>query len=206
MASDSRSNETGGVTANAVGPQPARVFVALKIAPDIADELAQMARGLERFSVRLVAPADIHLTLVPPWNEGSIPDAVEKLRRVTDSFGDFTLEFQHVGYGPEPRRPRLLWAECAAGPDIAELRAILLLAFGQTDDRPFRPHVTLARLRGNGASIARRLPIDQDFVRTQRVDSVELMQSPSPGESGYRVLASLPFGANPEFALGPRGL
>jgi 2'-5' RNA ligase len=206
MASESHSNEIDGVTANAIGSQPARVFVALKIAPDIADELAQMVRGLERFSVSLVAPADIHLTLVPPWNEGSIPDAVEKLRRVTDSFGDFTLEFQHVGYGPEPRRPRLLWAECAAGPDIAELRAILLLAFGQTDDRPFRPHVTLARLRGNGASIARRHPIDQDFVLTQRVDSVELMQSPSPGGSGYRVLASLSFGANPESALGPRGL
>jgi 2'-5' RNA ligase len=206
MASESHSNETGGVTANAIGSQPARVFVALKIAPDIADELAQMVRGLERFSVSLVAPADIHLTLVPPWNEGSIPDAVEKLRRVTDSFGDFTLEFQHVGYGPEPRRPRLLWAECAAGPDIAELRANLLLAFGQTDDRPFRPHVTLARLRGNGASIARRHPIDQDFVLTQRVDSVELMQSPSPGGSGYRVLASLSFGANPESALGRCGL
>ena len=202
MASESRSNETDGATANGGRPQPARIFVTLKIAPDIADELAQIARGLQPFQVRLVASADIHLTLVPPWNEVSIPAAIEKLRRVADRFYPFALAFQHVGYGPEPRRPRLLWAECAAGPDIAELRAVLLLTFGQTDDRPFRPHVTLARLRGNGAVIARKLLIDRDLVLTQRVESVELMQSPLPGGSGYKVVASLRFGANPEFALG----
>ena len=202
MAPESRSNEIDGATANAGGPQPARIFVALKIAPEIADELAQMARGLQPFPVRLVAPADIHLTLVPPWNEVSIPDAVEKLRRVVDRFGALTVEFRRIGYGAEPRRPRYLWAECAAGQDIAELRAAPLLTFGQTDERPFRPHVTLARLRGNGAVIARKHPIDRDLVLMQRVESVELMQSPPPGGSGYKVLASLPFGVNPEFALG----
>jgi 2'-5' RNA ligase len=202
MAPESRSTEIDGATACAGRPQPARIFVALKIAPGIADELAQVARGLQPFPVRLVMPSDIHLTLVPPWNEVSIPDAVEKLRRVAERFGAFTLEFRRVEYGPEPRRPRLLWAECAAGQDIAQLRAVLLLTFEQTDERPFRPHVTLARLRGNGAVIARKHPIDRDLVLTQRVDSVELMQSPPPGGSGYKVLASLPFGAIPEFALG----
>lgn len=202
MASESGSDEIDSLTAGSGGPRPARVFVALKLAPAIAGELAQIARELERFPVRLVAPEDIHLTLVPPWNEMSIPDAVEKLRRLTDSFDDFNLEFRRVGYGPEPKRPRLLWAECAAGEDIAELRAILLLAFGQTDDRPFRPHATLARIRGNGAGIARKYPIDRNLALTQHVGSVELMQSPPSGGSGYRVLASLPLGKNPEFSSG----
>ena len=60
--------------------------------------------------------------------------------------------------------------------------------------RPFRPHVTLARLRGNGAIIARKHPIDQNLLLVQRIESVELMQSPPPGGSGYRVLASLQLG------------
>lgn len=200
MASESGSGEIDGVTASSVGARPTRVFVALKMAPEIAGELARMARELERFPVRLIAPADIHLTLVPPWNEVSIPDAVGKLGRIADRFGDFTLEFRHVGYGPEPRRPRFLWAECAAGSGLARLRAELLLAFEQADERPFRPHVTLARLRGNGAVIARKYPVDRDIALTQRVGSVELMQSPAPGESGYKVLASPPFGANAELS------
>ena len=200
MASEGGSGEIDASTASSGGPRLARVFVALKMAPEIAGKLAQMARELERFPVRLIAPADIHLTLVPPWNEVSIPDAVDKLRGVSDRFGEFNLEFRHVGYGPEQRRPRLLWAECAAGPELTQLRAELLLTFGQTDERPFRPHVTLARLRGNGTAIARKHPVDRDLALTQRVGSVELMQSPAPGESGYKVLASPLVGARPELS------
>ncbi len=205
MATECGPGETDGRVAGAVEPHPARIFVALKIAPAIADELAKVARELEQFPVRLVAPADIHLTLVPPWSEVSIPDAVEKLRRVADRCDDFTLEFRHIGYGPEPRRPRLLWVECVAEPNMAQLRSMLLTTFEQTDERSFRPHVTLARLRGNGAIIARKHPIERDLVLAQHVGSVELMQSPPPGGRGYKVLASLKFGTNSEYSSGIRG-
>ena len=94
MASGNESDDNNCLTASSGGPQPARVFVALMIAPEIADALARMARELERSLVRLIVPGDIHLTLVPPWNEASIPDAAEKLRRVVCRVGDFTLEFR----------------------------------------------------------------------------------------------------------------
>jgi 2'-5' RNA ligase len=171
-----------------------RVFVGARIVPEIASELTQHARGLDRSAVRLVPPADIHLTIVPPWNEAAISDAIEKLRRIAAGFGGFLLTFQHLGYGPQPSRPRLLWAGCGCSNDIVELRAALLQACGQTDGRPFRPHVTVARIRGNGRVIARKHPIDQELSLTQRVDSIQLFRSPPPGESGYQVLASLRLG------------
>lgn len=179
-------------TQTAHAAAPARVFVGLKIAPEIASQLAQIAASLKELPVRPVAPADIHLTLVPPWNEASIADAIEKLGRIAASFGAFPLIFQHVGYGPQPRRPRLLWAECAATDEIAALRAALLEAYGQTDERPFQPHVTLARIRAHAPAIARKHPIDQPLSLTQRVESLEFFQSPPPGRSGYQILASLP--------------
>jgi len=171
-----------------------RVFVGLRIAPEIASKLAQIAAALEKLPVRLVKSADIHLTLVPPWNEASIADAIEKLGRVASRFGDFWLIFQHIGYGPQPRRPRLLWADCAATDEIAALRTALLQAYGRSDERPFQPHVTLARLRANGAAIVRKHPIDRSLSFTQRVESLELFQSPPPGARGYQVLASLRLG------------
>ena len=58
-----------------------RVFVGVKIAPTIARQLAQFAAVLKRPFVRPVAPADIHLTLVPPWNVTSLPDTVAKASR-----------------------------------------------------------------------------------------------------------------------------
>jgi 2'-5' RNA ligase len=171
-----------------------RIFVGLRAAPEIASELARLARVLNQSNVRLVSAADVHLTLVPPWNEICIPEAVETLRRVASGFGAFPLAFQHLGYGPQPRRPRFLWVECAASDELAKLRAALLQAYQQEDDRPFRPHVTLARIRGDGPSLARKYPTSQDLSLTQPVESVELFQSPAPGERGYRLLASVQLG------------
>jgi 2'-5' RNA ligase len=168
--------------------RPVRVFVGVKVAPTIAIELAQLARDLDRPSVRLVAADDIHLTLVPPWSESVVSEAIDKLNKVAGEFNAFSLTFQHVGYGPQPKRPRLLWAECLTTDDIVALRTALLEAYGQRDERPFRPHVTLARIRG--FAIARKFPIDRDLSFTQRVETIELFQSPPSGERGYRILAS----------------
>jgi 2'-5' RNA ligase len=75
----------------------------------------------------------------------------------------------------------LPWAECEASDEISALRSALLQTLGQTDDHPFLPHVTLARIRGDATAIARRHPIDQQVSLTQRVEAIELFQSPSPG-------------------------
>ena len=192
---DESSNEIDAAVASRNAGRPMRVFVGVKVAPAIACELARLARDLEQFSVRLVATGDIHLTLVPPWNEASICDATEKIRRTVDRFCGFTLTLRHLGFGPNSERPRLLWAECAATSELATLRAALLQACGKTDERPFRPHVTLARLRENGYAIAFRCPINREISFTQQVDSVELFGSPPPGGVGYEILASLRFGA-----------
>jgi len=168
-----------------------RVFVALKMTAEVAQALAELAAPLRKFGIRPIAPEDIHLTLVPPWNESSTADAIAKLHPVAAQHLGFTLSFRHLGYGPNAKRPHLLWVDCA-GSELTELHDALLLTFGQKEERAFLPHVTLARLRASGTRIARKCPIDRDIALTQTIVSVELMQSPPPGEHGYRVLASAP--------------
>jgi 2'-5' RNA ligase len=167
-----------------------RLFVALKIHEAVARDLAAVARELGDPAVRPVAVADIHLTLVPPWTEQSPSKAIDTLASVAGRFGPFALAIEHVGYGPHRREPRLLWADCAATEELSALRQALLTAFGQRDDRPFRPHITLVRIRGNGRAVARRHPLDRPLALQQQINSVELFQSPAPGERGYKVLAS----------------
>jgi 2'-5' RNA ligase len=191
---DTSSNKADIVHTTKGTAAPARVFVGLRIAPEIARELAHLARGLKKFQVRFMAPADIHVTLVPPWDEASTSQAIEQVRLVAERSPAFSLTIQHLGYGPQLERPRLLWAECRVTEEMAALHAALLQAFKQKVERPFRPHVTLARIRGNGPVVARELPIDQELSLTQRVETVELFQSPPPGESGYRILASVRLG------------
>ncbi|HMK78922.1 MAG TPA: RNA 2',3'-cyclic phosphodiesterase [Xanthobacteraceae bacterium] len=180
---------------------PARVFVGVQIAPEIARELARVAATIEQPSVRLVAAADIHLTLVPPWPEIDCAGAIEQLRDAVRTFDPFALTLQHVGYGPHPRRPHLLWVDCVPTAELSALRAALLQYFGQEDPRPFRPHITLARMRGNGSVFARRHPLDLDVSFVQRVGALELFQSPEPPARGYRVLASAQFPRVPQAEL-----
>jgi 2'-5' RNA ligase len=183
-------NGIGDVHANSGPPSPVRLFAGLAVAPEIAREFVKLAACIEGPSVRLVAPADVHVTLVPPWRETSVPAAVEKLVLAARACEAFWLTFRRVGYGPDLRRPRMLWVDCAAAEEITILRASLLQAYGQTDGRPFRPHVTLARIRNNGRRIARTHPIDQELSFAQRIETIELFQSPLPGEAGYRIVAS----------------
>jgi RNA 2',3'-cyclic 3'-phosphodiesterase len=185
----SASEPEGGEPSSAVAAT-VRLFVGLRITAEIASRLAQFAASLDDASVRPVAVADIHLTLVPPWNETSTPDAITKLAGVAPRFAGFPLFFTHVGYGPQPRRPRLLWVGCKAGNELIALRQALLQVYGQNDERPFQPHVTLARIRASGPAIAGKYPVDQALSLTQQVETVELFQSPPPGERGYRVVAS----------------
>jgi 2'-5' RNA ligase len=77
-----------------------------------------------------------------------------------------------------------------------DLRAALLQAYGQADQRPFRPHVTIARIRGDGQSVA----IDREISLGQRVESVELYQSPPPGGVGYQIITSERLGENTQDA------
>lgn len=174
--------------------KPARIFVGLKIGPEIAGQLEASAAELRETRARLVAASDFHLTLVPPWQEVLIDQAIGKLRLVAGMFTPFPLQLQHLGYGPQPRRPSLLWVDCEVTDELTALRDALMQAFPQEDSRPFRPHVTLARIRAGAWSLSRRHPIDRDLNLIQPVRTVELFQSPPPGTTGYQILSSVELG------------
>jgi hypothetical protein len=85
--------------------QLVRVFVGLKLAPEIARQLAALARPLGSYGVRLVPSADMHLTPVPPWNEPDVTSAAKRVRTAVDGVSDFSLTFVRLRYGPTLRHP-----------------------------------------------------------------------------------------------------
>ena len=170
-----------------------RVFVGLKINQHIADLLAERARLIESAPNRFVAREDIHPTLVAPWDEVFIEGTVEKLRAALRGLKPFTLVFTHLSYWPDCHRPRLLCAECAPSDDLRSLQSALLAAFGPTKDKPFRPHITLARMQRDGRAAGRKEMLDHNLRLVQAIDSVELFQSGRDAGKGYQILASLPF-------------
>jgi 2'-5' RNA ligase len=181
-----------------VEDQPAkavRVFIGLKIAQDVAEALAHCARLIESEPSRFVACQDIHLTLLPPWDETCTPEAIERLRAALSGLKPFMLTFTRLSYWPSRGRPRLLCAECLPTDELKSLQQALLSAFGQTEDKPFQPHVTLARMQRGARAAAGKNEMDRELSLVQAIDSVELFQSRTRAGKGYQILASLPLAA-----------
>jgi 2'-5' RNA ligase len=170
----------------------ARVFVGLKVAPEIAQELAQLAYGLERFPTRFIPSEHIHLMLVPPWDEPFIPGAIEKLREALRGSRPFMLTFTRLSYWPNRRRPRLMCAECLPTDEITALQSAVSYAFGQKDAKPFQPHVTLARTQRGSPAAAGKEEMDRELSFAQSIVSVQLFQSHTQAGKGYEILASVP--------------
>ena len=144
-----------------------RLFAAVDLPDDWRAELEQIQLRQQQVSpgyFRLVAPRLMHLTLVfmgsqPASRLAAIEAAVG---RAATEVPPFRLALGRVAtFGPA-RAPRVLWVE-ALQPDgrLQQLRRALedeLRAAGVSfDDKPLRPHVTLARSRGSAGGPVRVL-------------------------------------------------
>ncbi len=105
-----------------------RVFVALDVPEHVRAALAELSARLRKTypSARWVRLAGVHITLkfigeVPP-------EKLEKIRLTLGdlpSFPPIKLRFAGLGFFPNARRPRVLWAGVEAGPQLAALAAAI---------------------------------------------------------------------------------
>ena len=185
-----------------------RAFIALKTPPGWDEKLAELQRDLKsKFgssAFRWVKPAQIHITLrFFGWLTTTQIDELNRLlTAIASAHPAFTLTCSGLGCFPNARRPRVLWAGLEG--DISQastLHSSILSAtrhLGEPpEDRPFKPHLTLARLKEPDRrqitdlehAITRGFQIDQPW----RIDHLILMQSHlSPQGSEYETLATFP--------------
>lgn len=166
-----------------------RTFIAVELPDPIKKSLHELSGRLRAKDGRVswVRPDRMHLTLrflgdVEPDPLNALRD---RLRAVYSGLEPFTLRVEGAGVFPNRRRPSVVWAGTvpAEGP-LAEIqtaaedaaRAIGLAA----ENRPFRPHLTLARIRDAraGAALLARLESERAFRGGEFVvDAVSLFSS-----------------------------
>jgi 2'-5' RNA ligase len=129
-----------------------RLFVALDIPYDVRAAIGALAiklRGVCR-DARWVRIEGAHITLK---FIGEV--ATERAEDIKKSLANahvatpIKMSFRGLGFFPNERRPRVLWAGIEAGADLSALAAVVettLEPLGITrEKRPFSPHLTLAR-------------------------------------------------------------
>jgi RNA 2',3'-cyclic 3'-phosphodiesterase len=133
-----------------------RLFVALSPPPEARQHLAAALASVrtDNDGLRWVEPAAWHLTLafLGQVEESALPPLTERLGRAARRHSVLHLAFTGAGAFGSRRRARLLWVgvrgdreplrRLAGSVDAAARRAGIA-----TEDRPYRPHLTLARTR-----------------------------------------------------------
>jgi 2'-5' RNA ligase len=125
-----------------------RLFVALALPDSVAEPLKLLQAGVP--GARWMEREQLHLTLrfigeVDGRDAAAIDDALSQIRAPR-----FTLELKGVGeFGG--KTPRALWAGVRAESEIVHLQRKIESALQriglEAEERKFKPHVTLARLR-----------------------------------------------------------
>lgn len=131
-----------------------RAFVALEITGQVLDALIKFQKELADTGgdIKLVERENLHFTL-KFLGEVSEAQAVEVRSRLGNlSLKGTSVEVRGAGAFPSLARPRVLWAGVARDQEalvapIANEVIASLEGIGETDDRPFRAHVTLGRVR-----------------------------------------------------------
>ncbi|HJQ59490.1 MAG TPA: RNA 2',3'-cyclic phosphodiesterase [Vineibacter sp.] len=178
-----------------------RLFVALPLPDDVADDLAALQEGIPDAS--WVPAENMHLTLafIGEVNGGAQRDITEALATIDGPV--FDLEVAGVDHFVEGRTPKVLYAAVVVTEALQRLQekvtSVLRGEGVRLDRRKFRPHVTLARF-GRRAEMGHHIA---QFVASNNlrrfgpfeVDCFRLYSSlKRPGGPVYTVEAEYPLG------------
>ncbi len=133
-----------------------RAFVAIEVDEDVRAALTDTQRKLKKSDAHVswVKAEHIHLSLA--FLGDIFPRQVQGMGKALDEIGGlcgpFTMDVGGVGSFGSPRKPRVIWAGIEAPPQgLIEMQEVVAAAaeeFGiPVDKRPFRPHITLGRVR-----------------------------------------------------------
>lgn len=132
-----------------------RAFIAVSLADDIKAKLkaiqARMKPFLSHHAIKWVQPDAIHITLKFLGNIQ--PADVDRIITALDNaiFTErFVLSFADFGCFPSCAKPRVMWVGTESHPALNALhqtieQRLTVLDF-TPEDKPFRPHLTLARV------------------------------------------------------------
>lgn len=149
-------------------PQTVRVFIALDLPVQAKEMLRETIRQLADAlpaGIRWVDPSGIHLTLkfLGDVDVGQVDPLLAAMEQAACGFesDSFPLSLSGLGVFSNAREPRVLWAgvqgelESLGRLQMLVDKAVSELGFAR-ERRPFRPHLTLGRVRDQVSQLERR--------------------------------------------------
>jgi 2'-5' RNA ligase len=184
-----------------------RAFLAVDPPEEIFNEIIKIQERLRKAiqgDIRWVRPEGIHLTLkfFGYVYESDIANISHVVKNNVASMKELMLNVRNIGAFPTVSRPRVLWLGIDGDTDaLIGLQAEIDTGFHEygfkKEDRPFRPHLTLARIKEPKGLIglAETLKKNEGYVAGSfTVSGLTLFKSDlKPMGAIYTKLAYFPF-------------
>ena len=174
-----------------------RLFLALELPPATANELHAAVAPIREAEPGLawVPAPKLHLTLkfLGDADEAHVASLVAATDRVAARHRPFEMTLAGVGAFPNFRRPRVVWFGVESEPRLELLHHDVEVAVAdagfEMEGRPFRPHVTLARVREQllperSRALARAARA-VSYSATSFVDRLTLFDSATAGSGAH---------------------
>lgn len=183
-----------------------RVFIGVWLSPVMRDEVMSYVIGLKREITgwKWTTSHNLHFTLkfLGEVSSKQLVTLKESLQEVRYSSIPFEIKLNRIGFFPTAARPRILWIGVSAGEKelvrlAEEIEAACQKCGFLRTDKPFQPHLTIARAREGQTQI---LPVNQGikFESETNVIGFSLIES-CLTEKGpiYRNIEEFKFNLNP---------
>lgn len=183
-----------------------RLFLAINFAPEVRRAVAEAAAPLRMLAPDLswVREPQLHLTVkfLGEQPDDMAPRVAEAMRTVGARNRVVDAEIGGIGAFPNFRRPRVVWIGVTPEPKLELIHHDVESACESLgvplDGKPFRPHLTLARVKPLGANsetlrnLAREAK-NVSFVEEVLITAIDLMQSDlTTVGARYRLISSAP--------------
>jgi len=181
-----------------------RLFIAIEISPDVRAALAALLKEFRAIApqVKWVRPENMHITLkFLGETDSSKLSAMQGALSAIRSSQPVTLHFRGLGFFPNEKRAKVFWAGMDTSPNLPTLAAEIDQATHKLgfplEERPFAPHLTLARFQPPGLppklAAAAQESASRDFGSLVAREFHLIESKLKPAGAEYTTLQSFPF-------------
>jgi len=160
-----------------------RTFVAIEINnQEILDNIAKLQKNAN-IDAKAILPEQIHFTLqfigeIDGTSKEKIVNAINRIE-----FSEFEITLQGIGAFPRTKSPRVIWigVNKADGELISALASQVhakLSELGFKNDKPFKPHITIFRVKNKINDVTDELTkFNSKIFGKQLVSQIKLKKS-----------------------------
>lgn len=177
-----------------------RLFTGISLTPEVTGRLIAVTGKLRPLARINWSPGEnLHITckFIGEWPEEGLAEVKAALGGV-EATGPLAIRLAGFGFFPNSRHPHSLFAEVHAGAELTALAAAADRALAplgcRAETRPYRPHVTLARIKPAADIGPLRTAVSgmsgTDFGRFDATCFHLYLSKPGPRGSVYSKLAT----------------